>query len=637
MLDEFRINAPKSRIFYKYETIIYICSCQIKGEYILELATINTKVLNGKRFYFSFLAGAQKVFEHQNALNKINVFPVQDGDTGTNMASTMRAIVDSHIPTGSLKDTAEALADAALMGARGNSGIIFAQFLYGFSTCIQDIEDISVEKFSKALKQAVRYSYESISNPVEGTMITVMREWAEAIDKLKEFNDDFNELIIASLKEAQKSLAATPEKLEILAKKKVVDAGGKAFVHFLEGMIAFFTHGDIRKILKSRNVVKIDNLNDNISHEDVNFRYCTEALLVLKESRPELKEIIRAQIDFMGDSLVIAGSSKKIRLHIHTDTPAKVFQQISGYGNITYQKVDDMLMQNNLLAEQKLTTGIITDSTCDLPQAIIDQYQIQVVPVKVHFGEKFFLDGLTLSPFEFYKQLDTAEIYPNTSQPSYHDFLNKYEYLSSLYDSILSIHLSKNLSGVWSNSNKAGTTVANQQKKDIAVLSSNKTASGLGLIVLRAARALEAGASLNDIKNSMEAWTKNTKMLVSTRTIKYLMKSGRVSPVKGVLGKIMGLKPLLLVNEEGTIDLIGKPITEKGSVTMVQNEMRELLKNHKIWGYAISHANNAETAQVYIDEMKKLTGKDPEFVSPVTPALAVHTGPGVVALSIMVE
>lgn len=604
---------------------------------MLELSLINTKVLNGKRFYFSFLAGAQQVFLHQNALNKINVFPVQDGDTGTNMASTMRAIVDTHIPTGSLKDTAEAMADAALMGARGNSGIIFAQFLYGFSSCIQDMEDITVEKFSSALKLAVRFSYEAISNPVEGTMITVMREWAESIDKLKEFIDDFNELIIASFKEAQKSLAETPEKLEILRRKKVVDAGGKAFVHFLEGMIGFFSHGDLRQILKNRNVVKIDNLNENIAHEAVNFRYCTEALLILDESRPELKEIIRTQIDYLGDSLVIAGSSKKIRLHIHTDTPAKVFQQISEYGNVTYQKVDDMVMQNNLAAGTNVSTALITDSTCDLPQHLVDQYQIQVVPVKVHFGENFFLDGLTLSPLEFYKQLDTSKIYPNTSQPSYHDFLNKYEYLSSLYDSILSIHLSQKLSGLWSNSNKAGTTVANQQNKDISVLDSKKTSSGLGLIVLRAARALESGASKADIENSLDTWSKNTKIFVSTKTIKYLMKSGRVSPVKGILGKIMKLKPLLVVNDEGTIDLFGKPITEKGSMAMVQKEMRSLVEKNKVWGYAISHADNMETAQVYIDEMKRLTGKEPEFVSPATPALAVHTGPGVVALSIMVD
>lgn len=604
---------------------------------LLELALINTRVLNGKRFYFSFLAGAQQVFEHQNAINKINVFPVQDGDTGTNLASTMRAIVDSHIPTASLKATAEALADAALVGARGNSGIIFAQFLYGFSSCIQDIEDITVEKFSNALKQAVKYSYESISNPVEGTMITVMREWAEAIDKLKEFIDDFNELIAASLQWAKDSLAATPEKLEILAKKNVVDAGGKAFVHFLEGMVDFFKHGDIRKVLANRNVVKIDNLNENISHEDVNFRYCTEALIVLNESRPELKDIIRSQIEHFGDSLVIAGTSKKIRFHIHTDQPAQVFHTVTGYGNITYQKVDDMVMQNDLAAERRLSTGLITDSTCDLPQEIIDRYQIQVVPVKVHFGEKFFLDGLTLSPYEFYKQLDSSAIYPNTSQPSYHDFLNKYEYMSSHFDSMVAIHLSKNLSGLWSNSNKAGNTVANHQKKNISVLDSKRTASGLGLMVLRAARVLESGGTQKDIEQNIESWANKTNMLVSTKTMKYLKKSGRVSPMKGTVGKILSLKPILVLNEQGRIDLFGKPLTAKGSINLVLKEMRTLVKNQKVWGYAISHADNIETAQIYIDEMKAMTGLEPEFVSPATPALAVHAGVGVVAISIMLD
>ena len=115
------------------------------------------------------------------------------------------------------------------------------------------------------------------------------------------------------------------------------------------------------------------------------------------------------------------------------------------------------------------------------------------------------------------------------------------------------------------------------------------------------------------------------------------MKSGRVSPVKGMLGKLMSLKPLLVINEEGTIDLIGKPVTSKGSVALVLKEMRKTVKNNKVWGYAISHADNLEIAQLYIDEMKKLTGLDPEFISPATPALTVHAGIGVVAISIALE
>ena len=608
-----------------------------KGEK-LNYEEINTRVLNGKRFYYSFLAGAQRIFENQGILNKINVFPVQDGDTGTNLASTMRSIIDTYIPTPNLKVASEALADAALVGARGNSGIIFAQFIYGFSDKINHNDDnISINTFSQALQNAVTFSYEAISNPVEGTMITVMREWAEAIDRLKDKFDDFNELIFESLKSARKSLEETPEKLEVLAKNKVVDAGGKAFVYFLEGMTDFFRHGEIRSILKARNVAKIQDINSSISHEEVTFRYCTEAMLVREEAHNTLKDILRNKLENLGDSLVIAGSHKKLRFHIHTDNPAEVFSLLEPYGNITFQKVDDMVMQKELVNNRKQSIGLLTDSICDIPKEIIDQYQIQVLAVKIHFGEQFYLDGLTLSAQEFYKKLDSSKIYPSSAQPSYHEFLNKYDYLSSIYDSVIAIHVSKNMSGVWSNSNKAGTTIANQQKKDISVINSNRLASGQGLIVLRAAKAIEQGMNKEAIVSKTEEWSRKTKMLVSSKTIKYLVKSGRVSAMKGALGKLLNLKPIVLVNDEGKTELMGKPLTEKSSINIILKEARNIVESHQIWGYAISHADNIKTARIYANEMEKLTGLKPEYITDAPPALALNVGPGVVALSIMID
>lgn len=599
---------------------------------------IDTNVLNGKRFYYSFLAGAQRIFEHQKAINKINVFPVQDGDTGTNLASTMRAIINTYIPTSSLKATSDALADAALIGARGNSGIIFAQFIYGFSDKIEaDGDNITVHDFAKALKNAVIFSYESIHNPVEGTMITVMREWAESIDKLKDKFEDFNELIAASLSSARKSLEETPKKLEVLAKAKVVDAGGKAFVHFLEGMTDFFRHGEIRSILKDRNVVKIENVSEHVSHEKINYRYCTECLLVMDQPNDNLKNIFKNQLSSFGDSLVIAGSPKKLRMHIHTDDPSHVFTYLEPYGNITFQKVDDMVMQNDIVTNAKLPIGFITDSGCDLPAEYIDKYQIQVVPFKIHFGEQFFLDGLTLKPKEFFKKLDSSPIYPNSAQPSYHDFLNKYDYLSTHFESIIALHLSKNMSGVWSNSHKAGTTIAQQQNKDISVINTNRLASGQGLIVLRAAQAAENGMSKEDIVNHIEKWSINTKQYVSVKTLKYMVKSGRVSPMKGAIGKIFSLKPVVTVNDDGRTEIFGKPFTEAGCIKLVMKTVKNLIENNEIWGYAISHANNLSTANYYAKEMQKLCGQKPIYISDAPPALSLNAGPGVVALSIMTK
>src|SRR5512143_312079 len=142
--------------------------------------------LTGKGYYYAFLAGAKRILENQKELNRINVFPVPDADTGTNLASTVRAIIERVRPHRSFKITSAAIAAAALEGARGNSGVIFAQFLYGLSAEAQDAPEVSVAHFGQAVRRAVRYMDEAIAEPVEGTMITVIRKWAEALTARRE-------------------------------------------------------------------------------------------------------------------------------------------------------------------------------------------------------------------------------------------------------------------------------------------------------------------------------------------------------------------------------------------------------------------------------------------------------------------
>ncbi len=593
---------------------------------------IDTTTLDGKRLYYSFLAGAQRIFDHQGLLNKINVFPVRDADTGTNLASTMRSIVDTFIPTDNLSVTANALADAALVGARGNSGIIFAQFLYGFSTEIKDEDVIDVSKFSQAVETGVHYSYEAISNPVEGTMITVIREWAEDINTLKDKINDFNQLIIRSYDRAKQALLDTPKKLEVLAKSNVVDAGAKGFVYFLEGMIDFFKHGELKKILGSRNVIKVQSVDEVHNFEDMNYRYCTEAMVVGDNIN---RELLRSKIEHMGDSIVLAGSAKKMRIHIHTDTPEKLFARLSDFGNITFQKVDDMEMQMKIAIEKKHSIALLTDSTSDLPQEFIEKHQIHVVPLSVHFGDTYYLDRVTLKPDRFYSLLEQSETYPSTAQPAFKDFSNKYNYLSTHYDSIIGIHLSEALSGTCSNSRKAAKTIGNLTKKKISVVDSKRLSSGLSLILARAAEALENGMQHDELVKNIEAWSRKTDMLVSVKTMKYLVRSGRVNKMKGALGKLLNVKPIVIVNDEGKTELTGKPLSEKASMKMVLKMVDSKLKDRELWGYAISHARNLKTAQWYAEQMKQRTGMEPLFISDASPVLGVNVGAGVVALSLM--
>ncbi len=567
----------------------------------------------------------------------MNVFPVADADTGTNLASTMRSIVDSPIPTNNVKMAAAALADAALVGARGNSGIIFAQFLYGFSNEIEDEENMTVENFSRSVTKAVTYAYEAIANPIEGTMISVIREWAEFINAMKGLIDDFVELLMKAFQVAKESLADTTRHLEVLAKANVVDAGAKGFVLFLEGMIDFFKNKQtIRRLAIPMNDMILEEVTAD-SHEEITFRYCCEAMLALDLHPGETKDTVREAISKMGDSMVVAGSEKRLRIHIHSDDPIKLFEAISKRSSITYQKVDDMVMQQEMSHNRKWPIALVTDSTCDIPQEILEKNQITMVPLTLQVGASLYLDRTTIASEQFYNLLESSPVYPTTSQPAYKDFINKYAYLSSHYTSIIGIHMSKELSGTFSNSQRAARAVSEQAGKEITVLNSNRLSSSLGLTVLRAAEAIKQGKTHSEIVSAAESWNDKNHILVSALTVKYLVKSGRLSHSKGIAGKLLGVRPIISVSNEGKAITFGKTYSEKGSMKLLMDEAKRIIAKGPVWGYSISHIRNLETAQAYASQMEILTGMKPLFINNCSPVLGVHGGPGTVTLSIMEE
>ena len=154
--------------------------------------------IDGRYLYYTFIAGAQRILQNQIEINKINVFPVNDKDTGTNLASTVRSIMDNIQPDRSFTATAEVIAEAALVGARGNSGVIFAQFFYGLSLETDDKHVLTFAEFAESVKRSVRYIYQAVSNPVEGTMLTVMSDWADFLYSKREIVTDFNQVILES-------------------------------------------------------------------------------------------------------------------------------------------------------------------------------------------------------------------------------------------------------------------------------------------------------------------------------------------------------------------------------------------------------------------------------------------------------
>jgi len=581
---------------------------------------------SGKAFFFGFLAGAKKIVENQHELNKINVYPVPDGDTGANLAATVRHIMDRVRPDSSYRKTIEEIADAALEGAVGNSGIIFAQYLYGLS---RHSRDDSLENFISSLKEAVKVMTEAVAKPVEGTMITVIRDWAEYLENHKDETRNWLDLWVRALGRARQSLSETTQKLDVLARAHVVDAGAKGMVHFLEGVVDFLKKPSFRKayiVLPS--LFSDDDVAINLP-ETVAYRYCTETILKGRELDPHR---IRESVQDLGDSLAVAGSGGAVRVHMHTDQPAVLFQRLGTYGILSNPKADDMRLQLEAAHRRKWKIALLTDSSCDLPPNLFDQYQIHMVPLHLFFGENQYLDKITIVPDQFYGMLDRTPVYPTTSQPSVKTFQTTYSRLASHYDSVIALHLTGKFSGTYANSLKAAERVAKETGKPIHVVDSEQLSGTLGLLVLKTARAVAQGLTHAEIIGRMREWISKTRLYVNVKTLRYMVRSGRVSPLKGRVANWLNLKPIVSM-ENGGSKLIDKSFGWKSGF----RKMLKRIARTRVDEYCVLHAHNHEYAAEYASNLEKLTGKKAVFTLDISPAIGLHAGIGCVAVGLIAE
>ena len=590
--------------------------------------------MDGRRLYYTFIAGARKVIEHQVELNKMNVFPVNDGDTGTNLASTIRAVVDSLHPHRSYKITADRIAETTLVNARGNSGIIFAQFLYGMSTETGNFKTITIKQFAESIKNSIRYIYEAVANPVEGTMLTVIKDWANYIYDNRNRINDFNQLFIGSFDVLNRSLIATKSKLAVLTKANVVDAGARGFVFFVEGIIDFITNRNLKDLIQVKAETALFEKIEESIPEKVDFRYCTEGLI--KNSSINNKTLLPL-LEKYGNSIVIAGSDKMRRLHLHTNDPAGLFSELRNTGTLAFQKADDMIRQSQVVYNRKWKIALVTDSTCDLAQDIIDDYQINMLPININFGENHYLDKITIQPEQFYTLLKENRDYPKSSQVNEKSFTNLYSHLASHYDSIIAIHLSDKLSGTFNSSQKAAREISKEFNKPISVIDSRNISGALGLVILRTAEAIAAGYSHDQVVTIAEKWTKRAHIFVSVRTIKYLVKSGRVSMVRGFLARILNVNPVVSIDASGKAILLDKTFSQKANMVRVMKHITKINHGEKIWNYIVLHANNNDAAEWYSSRMEMLTNKKPLFVVNISPVLGAHAGTGAAAVALLCD
>lgn len=321
---------------------------------------MDTKLVDAQTFVYMIRSGADELNQHAQEVNDLNVFPIPDGDTGDNMTMTISGGATAHC---SLEDgigkTSMDLANAMLLSARGNSGVILSQFFAGIADGLSGLTEASVEHFKKACRQGVNRAYSSVVTPTEGTILTVAKDATEYA--CSKDCDNVEEFLCFFLEEAYRSLARTPELLKVLKEAGVVDSGAAGLVYIVEGMYQSLTG---RKVVDSfapenreaqPSIVNVDMFTSDMELE---FGYCTELLIRLQDSKVDVKNfdvsvIIKFLTEMGGDSIVCFKTDSIVKLHVHTMTPGKVLAFCQQFGEFLTLKIENMMIQHNEVSNER--------------------------------------------------------------------------------------------------------------------------------------------------------------------------------------------------------------------------------------------------------------------------------------------
>lgn len=583
------------------------------------------RYIDGPRMRRALRAAIATVLADQEHLNKINVYPVPDGDTGTNLALTMHAIL---VVIGASREQRvgallTAVADAAIDGARGNSGAILAQFLMGVADTSSGHERLDAAGLSAALTAGAAYARDAMTEPVEGTILTVLDDFAAAMSAgVQQGQTDISAIFDDSLTVARKSLARTPQLLDTLRRAGVVDAGAAGFVDMLTGISDLIREGVERE-------VPLIEPGDEQSSEpaaggeiDLQYRYCTECLVHGEQiDRRRLRE----QMGALGKSLVIAGSHSRARIHIHTNEPDQVFEVAAQFGKVSAQKADDMRRQQELVHATARRVVIATDTGGDVPDDIAERLNIYQTSIRVHFGDKSYLDKVSITAQQLYDRLRNDEHPPKTSQPPPGDFRRQFQFLSTHYDEVISINLTSKASGTCQAAETAAQVMADER---IRVIDSKNASLGQGLIVIDAAEAAAAGLYGEALRERIVQTIAQTRTYGALTDLSCAVRGGRVRASVKRFADILHLTPVLGNTRDGRIKPVGVLPGRDNVVEKFTRFIQKRVAADQSYRLAVGHADCEQQGRRLLAELERVVpNRHQTIFTRIGTALGVHTGP----------
>ena len=594
-------------------------------------------VINGFHIYHGFLSGYMSVLDKKSEMNSINVFPVADGDTGNNIARTILSTIKGTPSMKSVDAMLKLIADRSLEGARGNSGMILSQFITGFYKAGKGKEKLSIKEFGENSRQAVEFAYAAMAEPREGTILTVLRVWADTIHRESQKDHSIKKILSLGFHAAREALQNTTEQLKILKQNRVVDAGALGVVSFLEGVEKLHLKGPVSYSLRKE--FKQGKFLESWKHTEVahgkataiTFRYCTELLL---ESPSATAENLRVELKGVGDSLIVGQGDNRIRIHIHTDDPQGLTTRLNSKGKIIQQKVDDMVRQNQVVNERKADIAVVTDSIADIPLNILDELQIHVIPLNLMWGDREYLDRLTISPEEFYRQQAFRNDFPSSSLPDITRITENFSYLKEYYDGILVLPVSNALSGTCQQMMQAAQAF-NEVSRIVSVIDTKLNSAAQGLLVMETAREAMKGASLADLEKFASDLRERVKIYVSLNTFKFMVKGGRVSPLTGSIAAALNMKPIVTLDENGKGVAKEKAFSMRGLLKKITDILKVTVNTSGIEKFCVVHALAPAKAEEFARLVEGIIGIPVEYITSISPIVGMHSGKGAVAIGLI--
>ncbi|HEU5304505.1 MAG TPA: DegV family protein [Gemmatimonadales bacterium] len=600
--------------------------------------TVGIAYVDGPRLARSVLAAADWVAAGREEINRINVFPVPDGDTGTNFTLTLRAVADALRALGdaSLSETARTMARAGVLGARGNSGMILAHFLLGFTEALGDRKVARAPDIARAIRQGADRLYEALEDPREGTILTVAREAAIAAEPIASSTRDIGQFMRRLLEEGEAALARTPELMAVLKEAGVVDAGGKGFVRMLEGVVRYIRGEPILAVAVPSELEVLPPMPaagvDVAAERD--FQFCTE-VLVRGDRLPPANEV-RVAMHAFGGSTVVALMGDILKIHVHTDTPDAVFSYAARWGRVDAQKAEDMRLQHRRLAHpERRPVAIVADSSADLPDTVLDRHHIALVPLQVMFGSSTFQDRVELKPEEFYQRLRHSPALPTTSQPTPAAFIQAFRDARQAAEEVVAVLLGSNLSGTYGSAQAA---IRAGELQGVHLVDTRSASFGVGLLALRGAELAEAGWPAARIGAELTRIRSQAGMLLTVDRYDYLLRSGRISRGKAWLAGMLDVKPILSFDRDGNVVPVervrGRDNLEARVLSLLDERLTPRPKRVR---FGIAHADAPETAQRMQAALVERYQPRDCFVALATGVLGTHVGPGAWGIFYQVE